>query len=802
MNDNAPSDMTTGSDLSDKMAAIEKYLRRGWAVFPVAAGAKTPAILSPHPRDQRCRGRVDGCPLDGHGCLDATTDPATIARWWPPGCRHNIGIATGAPSGHWVLDWDPSNPMAGNDGMALTQRLPQAQVRTGGDGRHWRFELPADFEVTNRRGTLPAGLDVRGTGGYVVAPPSVSGKGAYVELPTPGDGMPYVAPGWLLDMIRPAAPLPRGEPPADWSPALTGVSPGRNDDRGQRYARAAVEDMLAELAATPSNRNDLAWRTACRIIEMINAGWLDGGWALGAWESATLAHPLGIAVPAAEILSILRSAQRHVGDRPAELPPEWTDPLRVEVWPTPPMSSAGVPPFSAPSPNGASGYRAPAFSEPGSTITSVAATASGGGSHVPVSADAPVGGAWPWPDAARREVAIAGEVARIVAREQAAERLRQMRGGDRGARLATLRGRLLSADQLDAVPPLVPLVDGMLYLDSLARINGLPGQGKSFMALDIGACVATGREWHGRAVRRAPVVYMVAEGLSGVRARKLAWEKRYGPVGPDLRFYAGAEQIAGEDWELFTALCAEVGAGLVVVDTQARATAGRNENLPSDMGPVVAGLDALRVATGACALLIHHKSKNGEGGRGTNAVEGAMQSEFDVSKSGSTVTLRTTRQKDSEASLRLTLTLAPTGDSAVLVLPGESGTENMSAIEVGRMRQRVLWTFMFEYANGADGLSKAKIESAMKTDPAFIGDAKYSTRNFLRAWGGLIRLGLVAKHFRRDTFKVIVLEDQGPDGVLTPNGSQDGKDRQEPEQDWILWTQDAEAVYVRKNSGQ
>lgn len=698
MDDIAPTD---SRQTADKMAAIERYLRRGWAVFPVAAGGKTPAILSPHPRDVRCRGRIDGCPLDGHGYLDATTDPATIARWWPPGTRHNIGIATGAPSDFWVLDYDPNgqNGWIGHPSSparAIVDRLRsenvQPQVRTGGDGRHWRFEMPPDFEVTNRRGTLPAGLDVRGTGGYVVAPPSVSGKGAYVELT---EAAPYVASEWLLDMIRP--PVPRGlsadgGPAAGWSPSPS--RPIRGDgapegDRGQRYAGAAVDDMLAELAATPSNRNDLAWRVACRIIEMTNAGWLGGGWASGAWQSATLAHPLGIVVPQSEADSIWRSAMRHVGDRPAELPPEWTDPLRVEVWPTPPVDAAGVPPFSAISPNGASAYQVPAFSEPGTTSPSPNDPAPSSPPGGP-----PAFSATSTPTELRfdplTEVKINEQMRLIVAREQATERLRQMRGGDRGARLATLRARLLSGEQLDAVPPLVPLVDGMLYLDSLARINGLPGQGKSFMALDIGACVATGREWHGRAVRRAPVVYMVAEGLSGVRARKLAWEKRYGPVGPDLRFYAGAEQIAGEDWELFTALCVEVGAGLVVVDTQARATAGRNENLPSDMGPVVAGLDGLRAAGGACVLLIHHKSKNGEGGRGTNAVEGAMQSEFDVSKSGSTVTLRTTRQKDSEASLRLTLTLAPTGDSAVLVLPGESGTENMSPIEIGRMRQRAL----------------------------------------------------------------------------------------------------------------
>lgn len=790
------------------MAAIERYLSRGWALVPLhwiqpdghcSCGRGVPGHVDHlgRPDYDETHDRRQGGKHPIHGKWEQHVQRSAVAWQRNATGVPNVGIATGAPSGFWVLDYDLG--AAGPEADAIVARLHDAglpsHVRTGGGGAHWYFAMPDGFEVTNRRGTLPAGLDVRGTGGQVVAPPSVSGKGAYVELPTSTDGMPYAAPEWLLDMIRPAVPLPRGEPPASWSPGPCG------DDRGQRYAAAAVNDMLAELAATPNNRNDLALSKAYRLVEFINAGWVDGDAAYRAWEAATLAHPLGVVVPQSEADTLWRNALRHIGDRPAELPPEWTDPFRVDVWPAPPVTAEAVPPFSQPSPNGASTYTVPAFSEPDSGRVNGAggagaATANGSPSATPTDPQYAFAGL-PMFDP-MTEVKISEQMRLMVAREQAIERLRRQRGAGAPARLAVLRSRLLTGEQLDDVPPLVPIVDGMLYRDSLARINGLPGQGKSFLALDVGSCVATGRPWHGRDVQRAPVLYMVAEGLSGVRARKRAWEERYGPVGGDLRFYAGAEQIAGEDWEIFTTLCVELGAGLVVVDTQARATAGRNENLPADMGPVVAGLDALRVATGACVLLVHHKSKNGEGGRGTNAVEGAMQSEFDCSKTGPTVTLRTTRQKDSDASLRLALTLAPVGESAVLVLPGESGTEKMTAIEIGKMRQRSLWNFMFAFCNEGDGLSKAKIEAGMRVDPAFGTESKHHAAAFQRAWNGLIKLGLVTKHFRRDVFKVIVLEDQGDDGVLTSNGTKDGLDRWEPSGDWILWTADQDSVYKPK----
>lgn len=778
------------------MAAIEKYLSRGWALVPLHY------VLT----DGRCSCRDAGCRSAGkhpiHGQWHVHVQ-RSAGHWTGVTVQaRNVGVATGAPSGFWVLDYDPACPGRGRDADDVVDRLQREglypQVATGGGGEHWRFALPTDFEVTNRRGTLPAGLDVRGTGGQVVAPPSVSAKGAYVEMT---DAPPYEPPGWLLDMIRPAVPLPRSEPPAGWSPSavLPVITGAHADDRGQRYAAAAVGDMLAELAATPSNRNDLAWRTACRILEFVNAGDVAERSARLAWEAATLAHPLGIVVPQSEVDSIWSSAQRHVGDRPAELPPEWTDPFRVDVWPAPPTTAGAVPPFSPSSNGAASAYQAPAFSEPGSASNGRTADAS---RPVPPQPDPQYAFAGlPMFDLAT-EGKISEQMRLMVAREQATERLRRQRDGGAPDRLAVLRSRLLTGEQLDDVPPLVPIVDGMLYRDSLARINGLPGQGKSFLALDIGACVATGRPWHGRAVQRAAVLYMVAEGLSGVRARKRAWEERYGSVGADLRFYAGAEQIAGEDWEIFTALCVELGAGLVVVDTQARATAGRNENLPADMGPVVAGLDGLRVATGACVLLIHHKSKNGEGGRGTNAVEGAMQSEFDCSKTGPTVTLRTTRQKDSDASLRLALTLAPVGESAVLVLPGEVGpNEETSLREIGKSRQRALWNFMFQYANEGDGLTRARIESGMRNDATFSSTPpKEFPKGFQRAWNGLIKLGLVSKHYRRDAFKIVELQNQGADGVLTPNGTKDGLDRWEPGGNWILWTADRESVSKGESS--
>lgn len=720
MNDNAPSDMTTGSDLSGKMTAIEKYLRRGWALVPLHY--ITSAGL---------------CSCGNPECRSAGKHPI-MARWqadvmrtsvsWEPQVgvpQLNIGIATGVPSGFWVLDYDPANTSDAAERLidSIAFHWP-AQVQTGGRGLHWRFEMPADFEVTNRRGTLPAGLDVRGTGGQVVAPPSVSGKGAYVELPTPGDGMPYAPPTWLLDMIRPTAPLPRGEPPAGWSPVPTpGPLSASGDDRGQRYARAAVDDMLAELAATPSNRNDLAFRCACRIIEMANAGWLSAPACAEAWDSATLAHPLGVAVPQSEADAIWRSAQRTVGDRPAELPPEWTDPLRIEVWPTPPVDAAGVPPFSALSPNEASGYRVPAFSEPGITSPS------------------PNGGS-PYPSVPLTSGAASTPTDPVQA----------------------LIDQMLTVEQLRLMPPPEPLITGILDIDTTTWLIGASESYKSFVALDIAAHVGRGEKWRGRWTRQGLVVIVVAEGARGMRLRVDAFEREYGPI-ENVRFLprpiqADERKRQGE-WTLLVHALHRLRPVLVIIDTQARVTVGMDENGSTDMGVYVEQADRIKRATAACVLTVHHLGRNGTHARGSNAIDGAQDSELRLNRVSDLLTeLHVDKQKDlaRDAPIRLALVRSEGGTdpvtgrdlSSLVISRDEPPAARVGETEDLTGHAATLGGECATFANSGNGQTKAVIQARL------VADLKLMSRaTFYRAWNEAIERKILCKVYERDSWRYV-----------------------------------------------
>lgn len=208
--------------------------------------------------------------------------------------------------------------------------------------------------------------------------------------------------------------------------------------------------------------------------------------------------------------------------------------------------------------------------------------------------------------------------------------------------------KMLDRDGLDDVPDLAPLIEGLLDLNTPARLNGPSGSGKSFISLDMAGCVSQGIDFHGLKTTQSKVVYLVAEGLSGVRRRVRAWERHYGRKMTDVLFYPEPVQTTSTEWEVFIQACERIAPGLIIVDTQARVTVGVDENSAKELGVVVSKVEALRAATGACVLLVHHTGHNGSHGRGSTAGVGAMNSELGVVKDGQVVTLKTTKQKDRE----------------------------------------------------------------------------------------------------------------------------------------------------------
>lgn len=182
---------------------------------------------------------------------------------------------------------------------------------------------------------------------------------------------------------------------------------------------------------------------------------------------------------------------------------------------------------------------------------------------------------------------------------------------------------MLDRAGLDHIKPTEPLIDGICDLDSLVWFAGEPNAGKSLLALDMACHIAQDRPWQGHKVAGGMILYVAGEGTRGLRGRLQAWEETHGGSVQAARWLATPVQADGLDWGLLIAAAQAIAATVVILDTQARMTAGMEENSSRDMGRLVQALDRLRDATKASVWPIHHSARAGTGLRGSTALEGA-----------------------------------------------------------------------------------------------------------------------------------------------------------------------------------
>jgi hypothetical protein len=271
--------------------------------------------------------------------------------------------------------------------------------------------------------------------------------------------------------------------------------------------------------------------------------------------------------------------------------------------------------------------------------------------------------------------------------------------------------RLISVDDLDDVPDPEPLIDGWLYKNTVARLIGQPGAYKSFLALDMACCVASGRPWHGRKVERTAVLYVVGEGLSGYKRRVAAWCAHNGvdraELRENLRLTRGAVQIGGEEWESMVRWCVDSKAGFVIMDTQAKATIEFDENSNPEQTRVIALLESLRAETGGTLLLLHHTGHaNGEAGnrgRGASAWRGGVDTELILTKTGErTGSLRNDRQKEAVSGQEVAVTMVAALDSLAVKIEDRAP-----------LNARSQW-LADQVASGVRFASQVKLQEAMR----------------------------------------------------------------------------------------
>lgn len=224
----------------------------------------------------------------------------------------------------------------------------------------------------------------------------------------------------------------------------------------------------------------------------------------------------------------------------------------------------------------------------------------------------------------------------------------------------TLSKRLLTAEEVKALPNLPYRVKGLLPAKGLATIYGEPSGGKSFLALDlalnIAAADAAGRKWFGKSVNRAPVIYIALEGRGGVSKRIKAWEAHNGAQASlQIKFLLqnfGLLEPKGIA-ELSQEILATVGQGAVVfVDTLNQSAPGADENSSKDMGSVLANAKELADRVDGLVVLIHHAGKDrAKGMRGHSSLIAAMDAAIEVSSSNNGRSWKVVKARDDESGI-------------------------------------------------------------------------------------------------------------------------------------------------------
>lgn len=342
---------------------------------------------------------------------------------------------------------------------------------------------------------------------------------------------------------------------------------------------------------------------------------------------------------------------------------------------------------------------------------------------------------------------------------------------DAGGRLAELRGRLLNSIKLDSIRPLVPLIGGWLFLDSLTWISGKPGNGKSFVVLDMAGCVSEGIAWCGYPTKQGNVLYVISEGLSGIRQRVRAWEQDHGRPMSNVTWLPGPVSLVG-DWASIVAIAKSIDAVLIVFDTQAMVTVGLDEVSSKDMGMIVAAAEHIRAGTGACVALVHHEAIGGDRPRGHSSMDGAAATLIRVVKDGAVVWVANTKQKDGPKHPTLSLQITAIGDSLVLVPVDATMAMAMTDSEVA------VYACLRDLAALKGGASHAELKEAT-------GSRGVPISTFGWALKRIVARGLARNEGKgRSSFYVLVDPAQGRLDSADQDGWQPQADRPADDAQW------------------
>lgn len=161
--------------------------------------------------------------------------------------------------------------------------------------------------------------------------------------------------------------------------------------------------------------------------------------------------------------------------------------------------------------------------------------------------------------------------------------------------------------QLRDLPPIEPLVEGVISLRSTIVLVGPTGAGKTFLALSWACSIGTGHDWLGRPVRRVPVLYTVGEGAYGLDDRISAWEQAWDTKVDDGDVFFAVRPASLRDIQTWIEMQQEAttrGCRVIILDTFSSLASDADET--KDAPVIMRRMADLAAAIDGSVVLIHH----------------------------------------------------------------------------------------------------------------------------------------------------------------------------------------------------
>jgi hypothetical protein len=192
-------------------------------------------------------------------------------------------------------------------------------------------------------------------------------------------------------------------------------------------------------------------------------------------------------------------------------------------------------------------------------------------------------------------------------------------------KMGSTRVPILSLGELREQAHAVPwLIKHILPAASIGMLFGASGTFKSFIAVDAACHVAHGMNWLGRRTTQGDVLYIAAEGGTGLWSRVCAWHqaRKLAYTGVPLHIVPAAIDLTVDSWRVVEAAQGKgITPKLVVIDTLSQ-TFGGEENSAAEVAAYFRELGSrFRQLWGCSVLIIHHTGHNEtERPRGSSAM--------------------------------------------------------------------------------------------------------------------------------------------------------------------------------------